>query len=414
MNCNVEYCSKDYFQSYLPVTPPTYYDNHWPEVFYEAASSQQDIPLYCCLQYSEQMQQQQSRFPTPPITPPRTLAANELLVTPQQQQQQQLRTQSVIMKIGHNQSPPQHIPAELPYNVCLSEELTKITSHENPSSGTSSPSQSSNDFACDWLDCGRSFDSLESLAGHVTQIHAVASLSDGLYYCRWLGCQRSERGFNARYKMLVHVRTHTKEKPHQCHLCEKRFSRAENLKIHIRSHSGEKPYVCAHEGCSKAYSNSSDRFKHTRTHSMEKPYMCKVPGCQKRYTDPSSLRKHVKTFRHSIQIMKSSIETSKSKDSDYIKHREHMKPSAYKSFIGMSSNSIRRPSHAQDSFCLAMEEMCHIKGKDIDSYWLRDEVDGPTQLYSDSFSSTLHQEVELSMELDLSGEKPLDLRIKRA
>lgn len=157
MNGNVAYCSQDYFQSYLPVTPPTYYDNHWPEVFYEvAASSQQEIPLYCCLEYSAKMQQQQLRFPTPPITPPRTLAANELLVTPQQQQQQQqLRTQSVIMKIGHDQSPPQHIPAELPYNVCLSEELTKITSHENPSSGTSSPSQSSNDFACDWLDCGR-------------------------------------------------------------------------------------------------------------------------------------------------------------------------------------------------------------------------------------------------------------------
>ncbi|KAI9577406.1 hypothetical protein GQX74_013649 [Glossina fuscipes] len=107
---------------------------------------------------------------------------------------------------------------------------------------------------------------------------------------------------------------------------------------------------------------------HTCTHSMEKPYMCKVPGYQKRYADPSSLRKYVKTFRHSIQIMKSSIEISKSKKSYYIKHRKHIKPSAYKSFIGMSSNSIRRPLDAQDSFCLVMEEMYHIKGKDIDSY----------------------------------------------
>ncbi|KAL4706888.1 hypothetical protein ACJJTC_010122 [Scirpophaga incertulas] len=106
------------------------------------------------------------------------------------------------------------------------------------------------------------------------------------------------RGFNARYKMLVHVRTHTNERPHTCNICNKSFSRAENLKIHLRSHSGEKPYVCPYEGCGKAYSNSSDRFKHTRTHTVDKPYCCKVPGCNKRYTDPSSLRKHVKTNKH--------------------------------------------------------------------------------------------------------------------
>ncbi|PZC71140.1 hypothetical protein B5X24_HaOG214044 [Helicoverpa armigera] len=109
---------------------------------------------------------------------------------------------------------------------------------------------------------------------------------------------RPPRGIRARYKMLVHVRTHTNERPHTCNQCNKSFSRAENLKIHLRSHSGEKPYVCPYEGCGKAYSNSSDRFKHTRTHAVEKPYCCKVPGCNKRYTDPSSLRKHVKTYKH--------------------------------------------------------------------------------------------------------------------
>ncbi|KAJ8921677.1 hypothetical protein NQ315_010586 [Exocentrus adspersus] len=155
------------------------------------------------------------------------------------------------------------------------------------------------DVQCCWKNCGMFFSSLEQLASHVSKVHSASGLG-GLFYCGWEGCSRNNKGFNARYKMLVHVRTHTNEKPHKCFQCDKSFSRAENLKIHSRSHSGEKPYVCPVPGCNKAYSNSSDRFKHTRTHQVEKPYQCKVPGCPKRYTDPSSLRKHVKTYKHFV------------------------------------------------------------------------------------------------------------------
>ncbi|XP_064637044.1 zinc finger protein GLI4-like [Lineus longissimus] len=151
---------------------------------------------------------------------------------------------------------------------------------------------------CLWKDCGKTFEQLEALVNHVNDQHVKVSEREVDYVCRWFNCPRNGKGFNARYKMLIHIRTHTKEKPHNCPLCGKSFSRLENLKIHSRSHTGEKPYICPFVDCNKAYSNTSDRFKHVRTHQVDRPYLCKMPGCGKRYTDPSSLRKHVKTHGH--------------------------------------------------------------------------------------------------------------------
>ncbi|XP_026212289.1 zinc finger protein GLIS3 isoform X2 [Anabas testudineus] len=149
---------------------------------------------------------------------------------------------------------------------------------------------------CRWLDCSAVYDQKEELVRHIEKLHVDQRKAED-FTCYWLGCPRNFKPFNARYKLLIHMRVHSGEKPNKCTFegCKKAFSRLENLKIHLRSHTGEKPYLCQHPGCHKAFSNSSDRAKHQRTHLDTKPYACQVPGCAKRYTDPSSLRKHVKS-----------------------------------------------------------------------------------------------------------------------
>ncbi|XP_043190276.1 zinc finger protein GLIS3-like [Amphibalanus amphitrite] len=148
---------------------------------------------------------------------------------------------------------------------------------------------------CLWAGCALQYDRQTALVKHIEKVH-VDSRGCDEYTCYWAECPRQQKPFNARYKLMIHMRVHSGEKPNLCTYegCNKAFSRRENLKIHLRSHTGERPYNCEFPGCPKAFSNSSDRAKHQRTHKDAKPYMCQVPGCNKRYTDPSSLRKHIK------------------------------------------------------------------------------------------------------------------------
>ncbi|XP_039526282.1 zinc finger protein GLIS3 isoform X3 [Pimephales promelas] len=219
----------------------------------------------------------------------------------------QLKFSAVIRTPSPPRGPPPpysaHVRGSHTQSTMVLPSMLEEDEDEDPSGG----------HRCRWLDCGAVFGPRDELVKHIEKVHVDQRKGED-FTCFWAACPRKHKPFNARYKLLIHMRVHSGEKPNKCSFegCQKAFSRLENLKIHLRSHTGEKPYVCPQPGCLKAFSNSSDRAKHQRTHTDTKPYACQIQGCGKRYTDPSSLRKHIKS--HSLKEQQARKKLRRSQD----------------------------------------------------------------------------------------------------
>ncbi|XP_032758348.1 transcriptional repressor CTCFL isoform X2 [Rattus rattus] len=103
-------------------------------------------------------------------------------------------------------------------------------------------------------------------------------------------CGDCDMAFVTSGELVRHRRyKHTHEKPFKCSLCKYASVEASKLKRHIRSHTGERPFQCGQ--CAYASKDTYKLKRHMRTHSGEKPYEC--PTCHARFTQSGTMKIHI-------------------------------------------------------------------------------------------------------------------------
>ena len=71
------------------------------------------------------------------------------------------------------------------------------------------------DRICKWIDCNQVFKEQDELVRHIEKQHIDQRKGED-FTCFWHSCPRKFKPFNARYKLLIHMRVHSGEKPNKC------------------------------------------------------------------------------------------------------------------------------------------------------------------------------------------------------